>query len=282
MLLTANGSTVPPRNGLPWPKLEYELVTIAGQNNTIGMPIYLLSIDTPRGLLVDETHGGTLTLEELPRFALTIVPGSATFPDGSKRGTVSVTLVHADKVPMVPNFGQRPRFIITIQPAGTHLNPPAALTVPNVDGLAPGQKTEMYSFDHDLGSFVSIGLATVSEDGATIQSDPGVGVVKGGWHCGGNPSSSGSAADCPECQKCEGNQCVPLSGDIFCGDKDPNDCMTGKCENGACIAKPSRNNTPCLPHRWRQWVHYRLMSGRSMRAELHARRDPVRDRRWSV
>lgn len=211
VLLIADGSTVPLRNGLPWPKLEYELVTIAGQNNTVGMPIYLLPIDTPRGLLVDETHGGTLTLAELPGFALNVVPGSATFPDGSKRGTVSVTLVHADKVPMVPNFGQQPRFIITIQPAGTHFNPPAALTMPNVDGLSPGQKTEMYSFDHDLGSFVSIGPATVSEDGTVIKSDPGVGVVKGGWHCGGNPSQTGSCCQCNPCEECVNNQCVPIT-----------------------------------------------------------------------
>jgi len=175
--------------------LEYDLVTIAGQNDTICMPVYLLPIDEPSGLLVDETHGGTLTLPEVPGFALTIVPGSATFPDGSTRGRVSVTVVHADKVPMVPNFGQQPRFIITIQPPGTHFNPPAAMTLPNVDGLAPGQKTEMYSFDHDLGSFVSIGPGTVSEDGTVVQSDPGVGVIKGGWHCGGNPATTGGAED---------------------------------------------------------------------------------------
>ncbi|MBI3756537.1 MAG: hypothetical protein HY267_01020 [Deltaproteobacteria bacterium] len=207
--LVADGSTVPPRDGLPWPKLVYDLVTIAGRDNTIGMPIYLLPIDTARGLLVDETHGGTLTLDELPGFALDIVPGSATFPDGSKRGTVSVTLVHADKVPMVPNFGQQPRFIITIQPPGTHFNPPAVLTMPNVDGFAPGQKTEMYSFDHDLGSFVSIGSATVSEDGTVIKSDLGVGVVKGGWHCGGNPDVNGTAADCGICNLCVNNRCGP-------------------------------------------------------------------------
>jgi hypothetical protein len=166
-------------------------VTIPGRDNTVGMPIYLLPIDTPRGLLVDDTHGGTLTLDELAGFALTVVPGAATFPEGGKRGTVSVTLVHNDKVPMVPNFGQQPRFIVTIQPAGTHFNPPAALTMPNVEGLAPGQKTEMYSFDHDLGAFVSIGPATVSEDGMVVQSDPGVGVVKGGWHGGGGPTPPG-------------------------------------------------------------------------------------------
>ncbi|MEW6301090.1 MAG: carboxypeptidase regulatory-like domain-containing protein, partial [Thermodesulfobacteriota bacterium] len=189
--LIADGATAQ-RPGT-WPELEYELVTIPGHNNTIGMPIYLLPLDLSHGLLVDETQGGTLTLPEVPGFALTILPGSVTFPDGTKRGLVSVTVVHADKVPMVPNFGQQPRFIITIQPAGTHFNPPAALTLPNVDGLSPGQKTEMYSFDHDLGQFVSIGPGTVSEDGTVVQSDPGVGVIKGGWHCGGDPSPVGAA-----------------------------------------------------------------------------------------
>lgn len=229
--LVADGSTAPPRNGLPWPKLVYDLVTIAGRDNTIGMPIYLLPIDTARGLLVDETHGGTLTLDELPGFALTIEKGSATFPDGSKRGTVSVTLVHADKVPMVPNFGQQPRFIITIQPPGTHFNPPAPLTMPNVDGLAPGQKTEMYSFDHDLGSFVSIGPATVSEDGTVIQSDPGVGVVKGGWHCGGNPSTTGSC-DSDPCKKAA--QDAQDVADNSQGFFDP---ATKFAESQACIAR---------------------------------------------
>jgi hypothetical protein len=224
VLLVADGATAASRNGRPWPTLEYELVTIAGRDNTIGMPIFLLPIDTPNGLLVDETTGGTLTLAEVPGFSLTIVPGSATFPDGSKRGTVSVTMVHPDKVPMVPNFGQQPRFIITIQPAGVHFNPPAAMTVPNADGFAPGQKTEMYSFDHDLGQFVSIGPGTVSDDGMVIASDPGVGVIKGGWHCGGNPTGFGS---------CE-HEC-----------DDGNDCTEDFRIDGACATLDRPDGTPC-------------------------------------
>ncbi len=245
LLLIADGRTVPPRNGMPWPKLEYEMVTIAGRDNTVGMPIYLLPIDTTRGILVDETHGGTLTLDELPGFSLTVVPGSATFPDGGRRGTVSVTLVHADKVPMVPNFGQQPRFIITVQPPGTLFNPPAAMTMPNVDGLAPGQKTEMYSFDHDLGAFVSIGPATVSEDGTVVQSDPGVGVLKGGWVCEGNPSPpSGGAGDCPDCMRCNGSECVPDRGNpppdkLCCGINTPKpyDPKVQCCETGELVDK---------------------------------------------
>ena len=52
----------------------------------------------------------------------------------------------------------------------------------------------MYSFDHDLGIFVSIGTGTVSEDGMLVKSDPGVGVVKAGWHCGGNPTKRQSVS----------------------------------------------------------------------------------------
>jgi hypothetical protein len=177
-----------------WPTLEFVLHTLPGTDNSIGMPIYLLPIDLARGIQVDERNGGTLTIPELPGFSLTIAPGSALFPNGSRAGTVSATLVHSDKVPMVPGFGQQPKFIVTIQPTGVHFDPPAALTFPNVDGLAPGEITEMYSFDHDLGQFVAIGTGMVSEDGTVVQSDPGVGIIKGGWHCGGNPTASGNAS----------------------------------------------------------------------------------------
>ena len=192
VVLIADGSTAR-REGV-WPKLEFEMVPVAGNNNTIGMQVHLLPLDIDSGMYVDETTGGTLTLEQMPGFSLTVEPGSATFPDGSRSGLVSVTLVHADKIPMVPNFGQQPRFIVTIQPAGVIFDPPAPITVPNVDFMTPGEVTEMYSFDHDLGQFVSIGTGTVSEDGTVIQSDPGVGIIKGSWHCGGNPTEAGSSA----------------------------------------------------------------------------------------
>ena len=62
-------------------------------------------------------------------FSLSFGPGQVTFPGGSQTGCISVTVVNGDKVPMVPGFGQQPRFIVTIQPAGAHFNPPAAITL---------------------------------------------------------------------------------------------------------------------------------------------------------
>jgi hypothetical protein len=173
------------------------------------MPIYLLPLDLAGGLFVDETRGGTLLLPTVPGFALEVAPGSVTLPGGGRSGVVSVTVVHSDKVPMVPNFGQQPWVLVTIQPAGARFEPPARLTLPNSEGLAPGSVTELYSFDHDLGHFVSIGPGTVSEDGLLIVSDPGVGIVKAGWHCGGNPSASGTAHNCDQCYKCVNHHCVP-------------------------------------------------------------------------
>jgi hypothetical protein len=209
---TAGGGTI------SYPTMEYDIVTVAGQNNTVGTPIYLPVLNPANQLCVDATHGGTLTLPQYPGFSLSVAPGSATFPGGSRQGCVSVSTVHGDKVPMAPGFGQQPRFIVTIQPVGTLFNPPAAMSLPNVDGLAPNAKTEMYSYDHDLSMFVAIGTATVSADGSVITSDPGTGVLKAGWHCGGNPSAVGYVADCPSCQICTPSGCMPNPNAAACQD----------------------------------------------------------------
>jgi hypothetical protein len=232
--LMADGATA--GNG-PWPTLEFDIVTVAGRRNDVGLPIYLPRLDESGKLCVDETTGGTLTLPQVPGFALTIAPGSATFPGGSRTGCVTVTPVNGDKVPMAPGFGQQPRFVVTIQPVGTLFNAPARLTLPNVDGLAPRAVTEMYSYDHDLAAFVSIGTGTVSEDGALITSDPGVGVIKAGWHCGGNPNPVGTAGSCPDCQRCQGTTCVadPAKNGQSC--TDPSNAP-GVCDNGTCKPVP--------------------------------------------
>ncbi|MCP3995489.1 MAG: hypothetical protein GY722_10550, partial [bacterium] len=115
--------------------------------------------------------------------------------------------------------------------------PLARLTLPNVERLAPGEVTEMYSFDHDLGHFVSIGPATTSDDGMVMRSDPGVGIVKAGWHCGGNPASTGTPHACPQCQVCDGSTCV--AGGTGCSLDDP--CMVNeRCEGGVCVGDERR------------------------------------------
>jgi hypothetical protein len=158
-----------------------------------------------------------------------------TFPGGRRSGVLTVTPVHADKVPMPPNFGQQPRFVITIQPGGAHFDPPAPVAFPNVDGLAPGQVTELYSFDHDLARFVSIGPGTVTGDGTRIESAPGVGIAKAGWHGGGDPAQPGTCHDCAECKRQSGGACVADDSQVP-EQKAPDDCRKELCRGGKVVS----------------------------------------------
>lgn len=241
--LIADGSTatVPGE----FPLLTFEIDTVAGQNNTLPGPIYLLPLNTSNTQLVGGNEDVVYTLDSIPGFELVIKANSVTFPDGSHEGYISVTQVHGDKVPMAPPNGQQPKFIITIQPPGAIFDPPAPITIPNVEALAPNEITNMYSFDHDLGQFVGIGTGTVSEDGLVIKSDPGVGVIKAGWHCGGNPQGTGCTHNCPVCQKCVNPPCECRPDDSQKPpQKAPDDCKKEVCQGGKVVSIDDDSQTP--------------------------------------
>jgi len=253
-----------------WPVLGFEVVPVPGRDNPFPRPIYLLPIDVERGLAVSETQGGVLTLPELPGLALEVEPGSVTFPDGSRSGVISVTVVHGDKVPMAPSFGAQPRLALTIQPAGTIFDPPASLTLPNSAGLAPGREIELVGFDHDVGRFVVFGPGVVSEDGLTISSIPGLGQSVAGWSFEATPAPTGTAHQCsPSCEIADGSLCIPgcptpvgepallassrrngLEGGVLnvsapgtqcedCDEMDLGMCETNPhCEDGKCVGDP--------------------------------------------
>ena len=275
--LIADGSTTLASG--EYPSLGYQLVTIAGVDNPMATPIYMVKLDI-QGAQYAGKKDISLTLEKFPGFQLDIAKGSVTFPDGAKEGFISVTSVNTSAVPMAPPNGMQPQFIVTIQPAGTLFDPPARLTLPNVDGHAPGAQVEMYSFDHDLEEFVAIGLGTVTEDGSVVATNSGVGVIKAGWHCGSQPANSGcvSGKSCSFCKKsrtgdCSDNDCiedlaksgVPLpadqqtagdcqtetcSGSVAADDK-PADEVCKKCENKALVVDTDKegsapsSNAPC-------------------------------------
>ncbi|MCM2679178.1 carboxypeptidase-like regulatory domain-containing protein [Echinimonas agarilytica] len=229
--IIVDGSTTTVRG--EFPTLSYHLVTVAGVDNPMSSPVYMVKLDTLNGKMAGR-EDIVLTLDNYPGFKLEVAKDSVTFPDGSREGIVSVTAVNASKVPMAPPNGMQPQFIVTIQPVGATFSPAAKLTLPNVDGHAPGAQVEMYSFDHDLEEFVSIGLGSVSEDGSVVSSNPGVGVVKAGWHCGSQPGGSGTAHNCPTCQKCEGSSCVrdPAqdNNERPADQQTPGDCKTNLCK----------------------------------------------------
>lgn len=229
--LIADGSTAVGEG--EYPTLTQNIVTVSGVENPLAAPIYMVKLDTD-GAVLAGPEDASLTLESYPGFQLDIVKDSVTFPDGSRQGLVSVTPVNASKVPMAPPNGMQPQFIVTIQPAGTRFDPPARLTLPNVDGHKPGAQVEMYSFDHDLEEFVSIGLGTVNENGTTIQSNPGVGVIKAGWHCGSQPSGSGCCEKGKQCSYCESKTGGCPSGCKFEPTRPAETQIPGNCQTELC------------------------------------------------
>jgi hypothetical protein len=264
--LIADGSTAV--DGREYPSLAYDIVTVSGVNNTLPAPIYMLPLNTD-----DSVYAGpedvVLTLPQYPGFALSIVKDSVTFPDGSREGFVGVTPVNASKVPMPPPNGMQPNFIITVQPAGTKFDPPARLVIPNTEGFLAGAQTEMFSFDHDLGEFVSIGPGTVSDDGTVVASDPGFGVVKAGWHCGSQPNPQGCCSGggdggggCAACKTsesgdCNNNDCVPddsqdpgeckqcQGGSSVADDSETPEAECKKCEGGSAVADSAQDDSSC-------------------------------------
>ena len=136
---------------------------------------------------------------------------------------------------MEPPNGVQPRLFVTIQPPGTVFDPPAAMTVPNVDGYAPGQIIEIYSFDHGLGQFVSVGTGTVSPDGSVIASDPGQGVIKAGWELAALPDAGACAFGCAECEMVQDPPCICVADQALEGQSCGGD-VCKRCTGGNCQA----------------------------------------------
>jgi len=208
----------------PYPFLEFPLVTIAGQDNHLSGPIFLPEIDSDNSKVVGGDEDVTLSMNGVPGVLFTVLAHSATFPDGSKIGKLSVSQVHSDKVPMPPPNGTAPKLFWTVQPPRVKFDPPMRVQIPNTDGLAPGTVTEIFCYNHDLEEFASSGTARVSEDGSVIVSDPGSGVIVSGW---------GDAPPPP-----------PPSAPV-CNCSDPNPCVSAVCVNNRCEKQQSAPNGQC-------------------------------------
>ncbi|WAJ70161.1 carboxypeptidase-like regulatory domain-containing protein [Catenovulum adriaticum] len=241
--LIADGSTAEVEG--EFPSLSYNLVTVSGVDNPLSAPIYMVKLNTDNAVYAGP-EDAVLELDAYPGFKLEIAKDSVTFPDGAREGFISVTPVNSGTVPMAPPNGMQPQFIVTIQPTGTKFDPPARLTLPNVDAHEPGAQVEMYSFDHDLEEFVAIGLGSVSEDGTLVVSNPGVGVIKAGWHCGSQPGGQSCAHNCPICQDCDGDcNCVPAGGDPrLASMNETGDCKKPECQDGSAVQVNDDSDAP--------------------------------------
>lgn len=165
-----------------YPMLEFELTLIVGVENPMQRPVYLPLIDSQGVGVVSPTTDTIITRWDLPGFELFIPAGSARFQDGSYAGEIRVIRVNNTMIPMAPPDGQFAASAIAIKPANVIFDPPARIRMPNLTGRSPGEVATVYSFDHPVGQFVAVATGQVSEDGLFLESEPGQGLIHGGWH----------------------------------------------------------------------------------------------------
>ncbi|MBK8097224.1 MAG: Ig-like domain-containing protein [Planctomycetes bacterium] len=196
----------------------------AGQRATVGT-VYLPTVshmalqaasatqDTPVQIVEEQLQRvADPDLRELLRATRIVVPADSLFADDGRRGgRVGIGPVNRDRLPGQLPPGLALPIVITIQTDGpTNFDRPVPVCFPNVPDpatglpLPPGSKSALWSFNHDTGRFEVVGPMTVSADGTTICTDPGVGVRAPGWH-GSAPGSPGSGP--PPGGPCEGPDC---------------------------------------------------------------------------
>ena len=253
---TSQTATDKPNGITPARNLIVHTDAVKGRNNQLAHPIFLPPLATSSQSV--KTVGGSqdviLTIPGLAGFAMKVKANSVTFPDGSRVGTLVVSPVTADKLPMAPPAGGA-QFGVpawTIQPAGTRFDPPIEVTLPNASSQPPGDNLPIVQWDHDLGQYTAMGRATVSEDGSVLVTDSGSGLTKAGWGglCRYDPDKCGQSAppkcsdceqlltgrsDCPTCYpdpskngvKCDGDICKTCQGGACKADKDKDDSVVG-------------------------------------------------------
>ena len=251
--LFVDGRTYNPnldQNRAQYPSLHFEAHAIKGQANQIAHPIYLpaLAIGPDSAKQVGGNEDVILTLPGLEGFKMIVKANSVTFPDGARVGTLVISPVTADKLPMAPPAGGA-QFGVpawTIQPSGTRFDPPIEVQMPNATGEIAGDNLPVVQWDHDLGQYVPMGRATVSGDGAILITDAGSGITKAGW--GGlcrydECKTSLPKEGCGDCKKVEYKGNPPCPECVVDATKNGTKCdgdECKECKNGACIRKPDK------------------------------------------
>ena len=209
-----------PTAGTMYPSVGKEFMSIPGQTVQLTMDgnifnVYLppmtaadmIPLSTTKPTVVGFGAGGKAELAALlpgvdpsvfDAVKVTFEPGSAIDRAGNPATMGAIIPVPPNRLPAPLPPGQNPKLVISIQALGPNGQPltnpsfdkPASVSFPNLDGLKPGEKSFIWSFNHDAGRWDIVGTGTVSADGKTIVSDGAV-IRAPGWHFTASGSKNG-------------------------------------------------------------------------------------------
>ena len=142
--------------------------------------------------IANATADQVITDSRFPGVAFTLPAGvTITGWDGALKTRVAIERIAGDRLPVPPPPG-RTRSLFQLffgTPMGGVPSAPLPVTLPNDLGLDPGRKAQLWYYDaaplpDTAAAWRFAGLGTVSDDGQTIASDPGVGIARFCGVCG--------------------------------------------------------------------------------------------------
>ena len=195
-----------PRVGKKWTALPGVATNLAGGDGLIYLPLIRAGTLQPVSPLNDTTvmfaPGVVQSNPTLDGVRITVPANSLFSETGVRGGFVGIAPVPPDRLPSA--LPERLGFplVITVQTdGGENFDRPVPVQFPNLPDpktgmvLQPGEKTALWSFNHDMGNWEVVGPMTISADGKFAVSDPGVGIRAPGWH--GTDPGSGGGCDKP-------------------------------------------------------------------------------------
>jgi hypothetical protein len=242
---TAEGSQWPggayyPFVGKAWEAAPGRTNNLAGGDGVVYLPRIqadaLRTVSTSGETRITFAPSVLATNPALAGVEITVPPNALFSDNGTRGGQVGIAPVASDRLPEPLPAGLNLPLVITIQTDGpSNFDVPVPVKFPNLPDpvtglkLGPGEKTVLWSFNHDTGRWEPQGTMTISADGLFAVSDPGVGVRQPGWHGnapgsgGGGPGGGGPRGGGPK-----GGDCKDENANGFCDEDDAKRCETDK------------------------------------------------------
>lgn len=212
---------LPAPDGSRYASFEESIVLIEGVLNDIARPFFLPRIDAASATVVNPAATTRVVNPNLG-VTLTIPPNTARNANGSLfTGSITVSEVPAAVAPVSLPETLEPGLLLTIQPVGVTFTTPVPISVPNLDGMAPGNELDLWSVNPTTGLFEKVGVGRVSADGTTVDTISG-GVRAASWHTMMPPEPNGDGSgnnddnqDPDKCDDCNaGSQTALASGNL--------------------------------------------------------------------
>jgi RHS repeat-associated protein len=197
---------------------------VAGQANVVPYTFYLPPIDTQYEVEVVPGQNTVAANPRVPGLQMTIPAGAnLRNRDGSPVARVSITPLAIDRTPAPLPAGIKTGLVYTSQPGGALTDIPLPVVYPNLLGVDPGTRVELYAFNHDTVQWYIYGYGRVSANGRTIapEIDPNTGRPYGlrdfSWHfpnASPNGNGGGGGGGCDSCPCSRGPKPVDYSTGI--------------------------------------------------------------------